>query len=1339
MRKIYILILLLVGLGIQAAALPPAYRNGRLIDQPALVSGSYTGFCQDNDGFVWIGTNRGLFRFDGNAFDIYLHEDGAPRTLSDSRVLDVLCDAAGRVWVATANGLNLYDPDTDSFKVVKLPSKSFLGYIIDMGEQPDGTVTFIASGVGLYVVGFDGDEPVAVNYTTKTESAAFNSIVCCSNGQMYFGVHEGKVFKMAPNGHITPVQVSNGEYIVALALESDGNVLVATLNELYRLDVKTNVATRLDINGKITIQKLSNTDGRRVYVSTSDHGLWQVPTASGIVEPAGEIYCPFANLRNSSIGAVFSAPDGNLWIGCNYKGVVIVPGTQSPFTYRKFSDDFPDFSGGVNAMALWKDKVLAAIDKGRVVMFAPDGRIELKADLPSGGPITSIVPTGDGKALLGVVGDGVWQLDLLTGSLREYLDIQGTYPLLTLALGRDSELFVGVYGTGLMRHNMITGEQTWIPHKEGTETGFSNPYITSMLPTDDGKLWISTYSGLACYDMEARKMLEVDQMPFLNGTTFTVAPDSKGTVLAGTSHGLIHFDREKGVVKTYTTRDGLSDNDVRSVVADSEGGVWIGTQRGLSYLTPDKTKIFAYYGGYGLIENVFNHVVYSRSADRIYLGNDLGMTSFRPESVPSPGFAGKVKVSAIYLNGNRLDHREQAESDAFIEGNAVSPTAINLPYKNNAMTLRLSMLDYRDASNISYRWRLHGNDDWIQTLPGENLIYLPHLEPGDYDFEVCAVENKTTSEPTRVKIHISTPWYLSFWAKLAYSIVLIALIALAWIVMRKKRDEKINDEKIKFFMDISHDLRSPISLVLSPLESLLKQPFDAEVHSKLEIMHRNVYRMLGLVNQLLDIRKIEKGKMSLKCRQTDMNAFVGELVEMFRPQAEDKKLTISFSPWDSDRQVWLDRKNFDKILVNLISNAIKYTPEGGAIEVAVESVKDDKMGDCVSVSVTDTGIGLDSKTAARLFERFYRVEKDQTHATIGFGIGLDLCRRLSELHHGRISGRNRDDSVKGSVFAVRIPLDEGLYRPEELLEGDDEQQRSLSLSSRGSSPRGELPTRPAPLSAGKYILFIDDDMEMRDYVAQQLGRYYKVSVACDGAEAMKMIGDKTPDIIISDVRMPVMDGLTLLKRLKADPATIDIPVILLSSKNDIADRMAGWDKGADAYLGKPFNIEELETMVGTLLENRRRMKCKYTGAQETVGKIAAPEMKGNDEHLMERILKEINEHIDDQEFNVETLADGVGVSRTHLHRKMKEMIGMTPSDYIRNIRLKRACELLKRSDIEVTQVAYKIGFTSQSHFSTHFKRYTGYSPSEYRAKMLKEGASGADAAADPKLLANNPE
>ncbi|MDE5997751.1 MAG: response regulator [Muribaculaceae bacterium] len=1305
-------------------------RAGRLFDAPIIVAAEYTGFCQDKDGFLWIASNKGLIRFDGNSYDLYRHDDAESGSISDSRILNVMCDSKGRVWVATANGLNLYLPESDSFMVIPLPSKDLNGYIIGLAEQKDGTVTFVVSGVGLYVVDDSSGDPVAVMYPGGSIEKEYNSIACCRNGKIYLGSHQGNVYCMAPNGQITTLKVTDGSYIRTLALEDDDNILVSTLNDVYRIDNKTGAFSKLTVDGKLSITTLSNSVGGRVYVSTSGEGLWEVAVKSSSVRKCEDLYCAFLNLDNARIGAAYTAPGGDLWLGCNYKGIVMMPGRHIPFLYRKYSDSCPDFGGGVGALTEWNGHSLVALDKGRVVMFGSGGKVLMSSSIPGADNITDIQLVGDDKALVSVADDGIWEMSLPSGAVRKIIDIPGKYPSIMTCPGNDGELFIGVNGAGLLRYDMNTGEKHWIPYDpDGNQ--LTNPYITSLNRTPDGKVWIGLYSGIACYDLKAGKLLELDQEPFLKGATFDIVPCmTDNSVWVGTSHGLIHLDPEKGVLKKYTTADGLSDNDIRTISRDHNGGKWIGTMRGLSYLTPDNSKILSYYGGNGLVETTFHQIKYSPSRKGIYLGSDLGITAFMPDSVPAPGFDHEVKLSAIFLNGQRLLPNMKSGCKVMISGNPMSPDVLNLPYKDNALTLRLSTMDFRDASNVRYKWRLHKNDDWIETAPGDNMLYLPHLDPGKYQLEICAVENNVVSPSTVIDIRVSLPWYWSGIAKLIYMVILLAFLVLGFVLLKKRREEKINEDKIKFFTDVSHDIRTPMTLVMSPLESLMKEDVDAGIRSKLQVMHRNAQRVMNLVNQLLDIQKLEKSKMRLSCRKTNIGLFVGEIVELFKPEASKKHLTLEFKDRSNLSAVWMDRDNFDKIIVNLISNAIKYTPDEGEIEVTLSEVDDPSLGHSMKLEVSDTGIGIDEKTRSRLFEPFYRIREDHAPATMGFGIGLDLCRRLVELHHGAISGGNRSDGVKGSVFTVIIPLDESRYAESELVakdEDDCESGRHLIMVE--SSPSQRQSSRPKPLTAGGKVLVVDDDAELRGYLSSVLAKYYKVKEASDGNEALKIVADWSPDIVVSDVVMPGMDGLTLLKRIKSNSDTNHIPVVLLSSKTALSDRMAGWDKGADGYLGKPFNTDELEALVDTLIENRLRLKGKFSGAQDTEGKIDAPEMKGNDEVLMDRIMKEINAHIDDPEFNVEKLSIEVGVSRAHLHRKMKDLIGMTPSDYIRNIRLKRACELLRRPDIEVTQVAYKIGFTSQPHFSSHFKRYTGFSPSEYRSKCLS--GAGPDMPLNP--------
>lgn len=1331
MKQLIILLSLLAGLFLSAEEVisqtPLTYQGpssssytGWLFTGPEAVASDYTSFCQDSDGFLWIGTDRGLLRFEGNNYDTYTSDPEVEGSISDNRVLELMCDTKGRVWVATANGLNLYDPSTDSFQVMELPMLNFYGYIIALNELPDSTIIFVVSGVGLYVISEESGSPVAVRYMPNLqEEKNFNTLLCPADGKIYTGTRSGEICVIEPNGKNSLIKVSDN-YIRDLALDNHGNILAADVSHIFRIKLKeNNLVESLSSVSPIHILCLASSGGDTVYVGTFGEGLWCIEGNSNTVKPSSDIYSPFLTLRTANIGSIYCSSDGNIWLGCNYYGIVMIPRRQLAFTYRKLTDTFNDFAGGINALTTWKENVILGLDNQTLMMFSPTGKLLMATSIPGTDVIKSLTLVEGDKLIVGIENKGLYEVSLPDGQVSPMLNVEGTFPNIYVAPGFGDDLFVAVHGVGVMRYNRKTGEKTWLPI-DSDSNRLTNSYVTTLTRTHDDKIWMGMFGGLACYDLRGDSLMVIDQAPFRSGASYAVTETEKGEIAIGTSHGLIIIDSAGKDLKKYTTADGLVSNDIRGLAIDRKGGLWISTLHGLSFLNPADSTFVSFHGGYGLVENSFRNIGATETGRTIYTSSNLGVTSFSPETVLAPGFGSDIKISGIYLNGHRLSPTVKLSDRPLVEGEAMRPTALYLPYKANALTLRLTTMDFRDGSNVQYRWQLEGySKDWITSAPGESLIYLPHLDPGKYKLTIQAIENQILSEPLTVDINISVPWYLSWWAKLIYWLLFITLVTLLFIVWKRKRQAREDEARIKFFMDVSHDIRSPITLIMSPLESLMKEPFSNEVKMKLQTMHRNSQRILSLVNQLLELRKLEKGKPRLACRLTDMNDFVSELVMMFTPQASEKGLTLTFQSGEELPAIWVDRSNFDKILVNLISNAIKYTPKGGNIVVRNSLIDNPEIGKAVEVSVIDSGIGLDSKTEHRLFERFYQGSNETGSIKSGFGIGLDLCRRLVEFHHGVISGRNRTDGVKGSVFAVALPVGTASYTTEELIvedkEPEEESVRDVVLTS--TLPQPENEERPIKSGGQKTILVIDDDVELRDYICGYLGKHYKVKSAPDGGEALRIIADKQPDLIISDVMMPVVDGLTLLQRLKKNADMHHIPVIILSSKQEIADRMAGWDRGADGYLGKPFHIEELEALVENLIDNRLRMKGKFSGVQDTDGKIAAPEMKGNDEALLDRVMKVINQNIEDPKLNVEKLAQDVGLSRAHLHRRMKEMVGMTPSDFIRTIRMRRACELLRKGDVAVTQVAYKVGFTSQPHFSTIFKNFTGFTPSEYRDQV----------------------
>lgn len=754
---------------------------------------------------------------------------------------------------------------------------------------------------------------------------------------------------------------------------------------------------------------------------------------------------------------------------------------------------------------------------------------------------------------------------------------------------------------------------------------------------------------------------------------------------------------------------------MRTLQRDRKGGVWIGTMKGLAYLRDSISGIQTFGTSNGIARTSYVFSDRLPGSGRFVVGNYENLIMFHPDSVRQSTFGAKVRITGMYLNGKRLTANNHSGSPVITEGSMANPEALRLSHKDNSLVIRLATLDFRDASDLHYEWQFEGDGDvWHSTSPGESYIYLPPLESGHHTLRVKGWENNVGSDITELRLDVKTPWYLSDMAYASYVIIILLIAGLVYKVVKNKREEELYEARIRYFMDISHELRSPVTLMLSPVETLLKQQHSPETTSQLLTVRRNAQRVLNLVDQLLDLRKIEKGKMKLMFTPVDIRSFVEELVDMFRPMAEEKGLSISFISDLKDLWGEVDRNNLDKILVNLISNAIKYTPKGGDINVSLKRSIDASGALEYTVTVTDSGIGLDNKMISHLFERFYRNMEHHHGNPSGFGIGLDLCMRLVELHKGKIIAKNREDGTKGSIFSVTLPLIPVLP----VSENTDDEPKHRLLPDVVSGSADALDS--AKSSHRFRIMVVDDDYELREYIKRNLGAAYKVEGMPDAESAIKYLGERQPDLIVTDIRMDGIDGLEFLRRVKANMATQHIPVIIFSSSSGSDERTKVWKTGADGYLAKPFSIEELESMISGLLATRSKLKGKFSGIQKSADKIKAPKVKGVDEDLMDRINRYINNNLSETAMNVDGLSEYVGLSRSQLHRRMKEIIGVAPSDYIRNVKLRKACEMLSHGDVDIAQVAYSLGFNAQSHFSTLFKRYSGMTPSEYRM-LAKEG------------------
>ena len=666
-------------------------------------------------------------------------------------------------------------------------------------------------------------------------------------------------------------------------------------------------------------------------------------------------------------------------------------------------------------------------------------------------------------------------------------------------------------------------------------------------------------------------------------------------------------------------------------------------------------------------------------------------------------------------NASMLKQRKNLADDAPIKARCLTFSPAD-----NTLSFEFSTFKFHNQENIFFEYRMEGiNDKWSRTALGENRISFNYLRPGHYTLEVRACEKETVSPVRSISIYIAPPWYLTSLAWAAYYLAAVSLIVFViFIYFRRKdrrRKEEINEEKLRFFINIAHEIRSPLTLILDPVNELIKQNSgNSALSQNLHTIRQNTTRIINLMNQLLDIRRIDKGQMNLSYKETDLVPFIKNICELFKYQADKHHIRLSFTHQAESMPAVIDPANFDKVIINLLTNAFKYTPDGGTIEILLSS--DTPRGssrEYAEISIRDTGIGIKSQDIKRIFERFYQ-SSAESRPNSGFGIGLHLVKMLVELHHGTIKAENRAD-CQGSCFTIRIPLEKDFPPADEKAKDTDGQY----LHTLPDMPEKEPETPNRQNKHAKYhILIVEDDLDMCKYLEEKLGNIYKATVCHNGQEALQQALGRPFDLIISDIVMPVMNGFELLAILKGNPETNHIPIILLTSRAEAENRIKGWEEGADAFLPKPFQMKELVSLCSNLIEKHIVLKGKYGLGQDIEKNIKPIEIKPNDELFVERLTRVINDHLPDPEFTVEALAKEVGISRVQLHRRLKELFGISTSEFIRNLRLKQATILLKESKTNISQIAYAVGFSNPILFSSIFKKAYGCTPTEYRERNM---------------------
>lgn len=1271
--------------------------GSRLYTSERLASSMIKCITQDKYGYIWIGTEYGLNKFDGYRFTHYLADNNDSTSIESNDITDFLVDKDGQLWIGCEKGLMKYNYETNNFKRYHCPDGE-KPRITTILQKSNDDILLATAGYGLYKIAKGTDVLVKDNSLRKDKNDDYKSrIFEDEKGNIWQNSHVPITTRIIIDKNGKPVQfkdfkLSYGPAISYIKNGSKGFFIVCMYGIAEYVYNDGNIRDAgfdmSELNRSVSIRKALLDSHGNILIGTSGKGLMIIPKGSRKLIAYDDKNANF-DLSTANVNDIYEDKDKNLWIGCYKKGIYMISQKENAFKSWTFTQHNYLLGSSVSSIAPGNNgDIFVTVQKTGVYKFDKNGNISLHPKSPDGA--NTIYRDKNGNFWL-CTETALYSYNPYNGTYNKEATYDG-WGLDRMTDDGKGNLYICNYSKGLCVYNINdhTTRHFSMQDKDRGKGVLCNDWIKSLFVDSDGLLWIGTTNGISVMDTKDFNFNVIRNKKFKNIQCLSVNETYDGKILLGTNAGLYIFNKKNNTLNEFpNSPKQLKNNFIYSIVFDHNNDIWMSTALGIWQYNHKQKNFISHIRGNGLItkEYILGASVHSDD-DRIVFGIDDGITVFYPKDIKDI----KMELGEIHLTNFILDGKEiSCFADEF-----------DVPYNDNTFSLEFSMFNFKYTDEITFQYRINDADNWIPIAEGTNSISFNKLNPGKYEIEVRATGNGAVSKDTKkVVVNVLPPWYASIPACTIYLIAIATIITIFVRNYKRRKTEELEETKMRFLINATHDIRSPLTLILGPLNKLKSRLTDIESQNDIKTIDRNAQRLLLLVNQILDIRKIDKKQMHLHCEKTDMIKYINNICSRFKYNAEQHNITFAFEHETDSCPAWIDNINFDKIISNLLSNAFKFTPDGGSITIRLS--EDEKH---ITIDVIDTGVGFKNKNTDRLFERFYQEPNSRGISLEGTGIGLNLSRTLTEMHGGTIKAANRSDSMQGAQITICIPKGNSHLKPEEILTPENEDESSL--------------TARKPTNTNCKMMIVDDDTEMRQYIKNEMSEWYRVETFANGAEALDALLKEHYDIVVSDIMMPEMDGVTLLKKIKSNSRINDIPVILLTSKADVADRLEGFKKGADAFLAKPFNMSELHILADNLINNVRRLRGKYSGAQEQKDKIEQIEVKGNNDQLMNRIMKSINEHISDPDFNVESLAENVGISRAQLHRKMKEITGISTGEFIRNLRLEQAARLISEQKINVTQVAYAVGFNNQTHFSTVFRKRYGMSPTEYAKKEHNE-------------------
>jgi signal transduction histidine kinase/ligand-binding sensor domain-containing protein/DNA-binding response OmpR family regulator len=1383
-RSIIIIISCFLSITILGQSNSLKFENLDTVD--GLSSSTILEIFQDKEGFLWFGTIDGLNKYNGYEFEVYKSVLNDDTSISNNRINAIDQDNKGNLWIGTNNGLNLFNKKNNAFKHINLHNKisllnNYKQIINDLLYDEINNTLWVATNSGIVKIVLEDfyNNIDKLNYSHYLHSEYNLSTIDNNSASIIVRDRENTIWigtsGLNLNRYNSKLDVFERKIIAnkkpyeldhipkQILVDTDNDFWIGNdLSKLILWDKKEDSFKHISmVDYSVPIRSLYQDKKGLFWVSTDGHGIFIFKKGENIIQQhiVKNHSDPFS-IANNKPTDIFEGKNGIFWIGSYDKGISKLDPPKYSFSHYYYQPDNPKGLSETIVQSILEDSSqriwIGTYDGGLNLLNKENNTFQhFSHNYKDNNSLSSnrmlyTFETKDGNIWVCTLDGGVNKFNPETKKTKRYLhDVQnpnsiGQNSVWTGVEDSKNRLWFGLRTEGISLFDRKT--QKFYNYKSNFKKEnslVSNDVIFTFIDSKQ-RLLIGTSLGLNFVELNKLDAFVPKKIDFYDvkeigihgyGINY-ITEDSFGNIWVGADSGLYKLDEELNLVKTYTLQDGLPNDLVVGVKADSNNNLWITSKGGLSLLDPKTHKIKNFNTHDGLQGTEYNRKSIEKTKEgEILIGGLNGFNIFNPNDIllkkPDSVFP---KITSLKLNNKKIFVGDTINGRVLLKNSIENTKKIIFKHDENYISFEFLALYFENPDQVQYTYKMEGLDNNFIEVASRRDVNYSNMLPGDYVFRVKASTDRQleNAKGTSIKFTILPPPWKTWWAYLLYTIsgLLLSYLILRFYTLKIKQVQlrDLDQMKLQFFVNVSHEFRTPLTLILNPVDKILKNfNGDPETIKKSALsIQRSARRLLHLVNQLLDYRKMDAGMAPLRLEKGNVVKFSEDIFSLFKGVAAKKEIIYQFKTKHKNINLLFDFDKVEKIITNLISNAIKYTNSDGEITVSVNKVleeknkskffffKKQKLGNYVEIIVEDTGIGLSKEQIKNVFSRFYNVDSTKT----GTGIGLNFTQALVDLHGGEIFVES--EHLKGSKFVVRLPLDVNA-EPEvvenvkneflinsmksveyDMLTSNDDIGSSSHDSDNDSGDNVKKPT----------ILLVEDNKELRLHLKNDLKDCYIVKEAVNGSEGLKMVKKHYPDLIISDVMMPVMDGFEMCNFIKTEFETCHIPIILLTARTLEDDRVVGYESGADGYISKPFVTSVLKSRIKNLLEAKNRLRKKFS---EIGGVLQSSEVTSNniDEAFLDKATKIIMDNISNVDFKQENLLVEMGIGKSQLYRKITSLTGQNPSYFIRSIRLKYASQLLKQQNNSIKEVTYLTGFNSTAYFSKTFKELFKVTPTEF--------------------------